>query len=332
MNKFFQSPFFIQEMYKNVHGTLSFIQNSYSIGFYVLFFTLIYISSFLIFLFRIPIRNSYKRKQKILGLKKKNFWKLIGWITLFFICLRSITFLFIEIYGTNDYKIDPIDNIVKSKLWEFIPLHFCRIILLFIAFSLITYKLNLVKYFAYLGFLAGVVATIIPGLYNYSGFDSWWYWDYILAHGYVVFMIILLWIIVNPKYTLKDTLISLSISLLIGIFMFLINLITYNVAIYIYPNDFEQRFKIVSNYWYLGINEYNEFQNLLGVLTKWPYSLLGWTLIGIILFIICIILSSFLSKVKIIRDANSRKLKFIFTKSKYWFFYKKSFNLKNKGI
>ncbi|VEU75338.1 Uncharacterised protein [Mycoplasmopsis maculosa] len=327
MTKFFQSSFFAQELFKNIPGTLSFKDSWYSLVFYWVFFIFIFISSFLIYLYRVPIRLNYKRSKKIIGMSKKTFWMLVGWIIMFFIILRSIMIIFIEKYGVIDYKIDDLDGTVKSKLWEIIPLHFCRIMLLFISISLIINKIKFVKFYAYLAVWAAIVAVAIPGIYRHSGFDNWWYWDYLFAHGFIILFTVLLWNVSGVRFSFKDTLYTFAVSLAIGLVMFAINYASYKIAFAKFPNDPNERLKYISNYWYLGLDDYNEFAWIFGPLSKWPIHIVTWTILGYTLIILSIIISSFMSKFKVVRTKEGN-FKLISVKSKYWKFYKASFRLK----
>ncbi|WP_338822312.1 YwaF family protein [Mycoplasmopsis felifaucium] len=286
-----------QVLFKNIPGTLEF-KDTTSQALYWTIFMLTLVACLLIYLFRRVIRQNYQNKTLIMSMRKKDFWILIGSITLTMIIARSILVL-----ATN-----------YPMLWEIVPLHFCRLILLFIAFSLIFNKLNWIKYYGHLGIFGALLSVFIPGIYKSVGADNFWFYDYILAHAFILLMISLMFAFTRDKYKFEDTVITVILFGSLCFAMWIINLST---------ASFAHNIRWRSNYFYLGKSEYNDMYSRLGWIVEWPLNLLTFTLLGILVLTLSVVLWCLTDKIHI--EKQDGKIKAYIFKSEVWAYYKTTF-------
>ncbi|WP_412031721.1 hypothetical protein [Metamycoplasma buccale] len=278
---------------------------------FYLFFALTILASFLLWIFRNPIRRNYQNRETIMKMKKNNFWILFGSISLFLLMARSFILLFTKI----------------PRPWESIPLHLCRLMLIFIIITFITNKFSFIKYFVLFAILGAFIAFIIPGLDFRTekqlnspspiGIDNFYYWDYLFAHIYVYALSFVLLIINdNNKYTFKHALITFGMFSAIFIVIFFINFLTNKFASELWK----------TNYFYLGFNKYNPFYKVGGILTHWPYHLISYIVLSFIILIFMVFVISFQEIFYL--DKVENKWIFKIQKSKIWCEYWKSCKVK----
>ncbi|ACF07481.1 YwaF family protein [Metamycoplasma arthritidis] len=271
-----------------------------SVYLYIAFFFLAFVGAFLIWIFRKVIYQNYQAKVKIMGLQKRYFWMLVGLIILLFMTIRSIIMVVIRV----------------PRLWEAIPLHLCRLMIIFVAFSLIFNNLNSTKYYALLAFVGTIVAISIPGMHFEDprkamppypvGYDNFFFWDYILAHSFLLIMPLLMLIFNDKKtYTIKDSGISFGISVTIFLIIFVINLLTNLYA----PNNWK------TNFFYLGTNKFNIYSETMGKLTAWPFHLFSYSLAYLISMPLITLLLAFQDMIFI--EKIDDKMKFNFKKTNF---------------
>ncbi|UUD35012.1 YwaF family protein [Mycoplasmopsis caviae] len=296
-------------------GFLSYTGNKLNFsGFsYVFFFivtALTFISVLLIWLFRREIKKNYEQKEKILFLSKRIFWLICGSIILIGMIIHIVILSIDKFYN----------------YWEYLPLHFCRIMLLFIALSLITNRMEYVKYYGYLAIICGLLALMKPD-FNFLkekdktipfpiGIDNIYYWDYIFAHCSVVIIPTVFYALSNDKIKFKDTLYSGAFFVALALIIFFLNW-----AVYTYASDFGWK---TINYWYLGKDEFNGFKNFFGPLSRWPFNILTYIVLGAVLIIISTIFYCVQDKVYLAKEDN--KWVFKWAKSENWKIYKNSFS------
>lgn len=282
---------------ENINNTLTF-SDPISQGLYWGFFTLVMVTCILIYIFRRIIYENYQNRLKIMGMKKSVFWMIFGIISLVAIILRSWMVIL-----TN-----------YPNKWESLPLHFCRLMLVFIALCATFGKLGWIKFYGPLAITGAILAIIVPGVYKTIGPDNFWFYDYILAHGYILITVPLYYAFVRTKYTFQDTIVTIIFFFLLCLLIWTINLLTITFS-------GDEMWK--SNYFYLGKDDYNEMYKLLGPIVKWPYNLFVFTLLGILVLTIWIILWCWLDKYHI--EKVDGKIKAFTTKSEVWRIYKASF-------
>lgn len=291
-------PFFIDpENTQNIEGSAQF-SDALCQSIYWILAALGIISIILIYLFRRIIRTNYLLKTKIIGINKKAFWFTFGILILLYIITRSFL-------------------IVISKFenqWESIPLHFCRLMLLFISFCLIFNRLNWIKYYGHLALLGTLLALFIPGFNHNNGVDNFWYWDYLFAHILILILITIMFSITTFEYSFQNTIETIIFFWILTIIIWTFNLISTD---YISVPGWK------SNYFYLGKDEYNDMYKVVGVLLKWPYNIITVPLTGIIILTLTIVIWFWLDKFHI--DKKDNKIVFYVTKSQMWNFYKTTF-------
>ncbi|OAB48908.1 YwaF family protein [Mycoplasmopsis gallinarum] len=238
----------------------------------------------------------------------KAFWSTVGGITLIFVIFRSIVLVL------SDFP----------NLWEAIPLHFCRLMLIWIALTLIFNKFNWLKYFAAFSILGGLVALAMPDfLKNPStkevrvGLDSFYYWDFLLAHFYVVVMPVLLLTLYPQKLTFKESIKTFLIFFTLSVLMLIINWIT---------NDLTPDNKWSSNYFFLEQIPLKVNIKFAGsVNNKWvfrAYHLILFAIVGIIYIALYSMIWNILDKVYINKVNNQWIFKI--QKSVAWSNFKQS--------
>ncbi|RMX36067.1 integral membrane family protein [Mycoplasmopsis fermentans MF-I2] len=268
----------------------------------------------LIWLFHRQIKQKYLVKIKLFYLQKRTFWLLFGLIILLGMVIHII------ILAADKFH----------RAWEYLPFHFCRILMLLIALSLIFNKLHYVKYYGFLAIISGLLALVKVD-FNFMqeedkdiifpiGIDNWYYWDYLFAHVFVLLMPAVMYALSNNKIRFKDSIFTVIFFSTLSLTMFLINWITYT-----YSKELTWK---TMNYFYLGPDEYNSFRDFMGPLSKWPYNLFTYIFIGILAVIISTIFYCFQDKIYLAKVKNKWVLKWI--KSENWKIYRSSFNTRNQ--
>ncbi|QSF13922.1 YwaF family protein [Mycoplasma sp. Mirounga ES2805-ORL] len=296
--------FFKAEYKENIEGTL-YKSHWISETMYWSFFFLSYLACILFWLFRIQIKSIYQNKETILKMQKNTFWSLFGWILLISIIGRMIL---VTMAG--------MDSESGERLWEIFPFHFCRLMLLIIAISLIFKKTQWAKYYTFPTFITVTIAVFGKGFHKYSGPDNFWWWDYVIAHIFLLIVSTFLYVLLNDSYKFKDKLITILAFVIIAIIMFVINWILFD-----YGKPGWQ-----SNYFYLGKDKVNEFSgDGIFKLLSWPYHILTWIVVSFIFMSITIYVCALGSKVYILKNLEN-KYRLSIKKSDFWYEYKKSFS------
>lgn len=268
----------------------------------ILFYTLAVlggISIILLWIFKRPIKQHYLKHHYVLGIfTKRTFWTLFGVISLIGMGVRSSVLVLSHF----------------ENLWESIPLHFCRLMLIFLAITVIFNKLHWIKYFGAFSIIGGIVAISSPDLNKNIGLDNFYYWDYILAHLYVLVLPAVIYVLADIKYTFKDTLVTFAVMLSLTTMMFFINWAIDS------SNSVDLSWK--SNYFYLGFDKYNSQSKLIPYILQWPFNYVTLTLSLTLYMTIYISIWCIQDKVYFAREESGWVFKW--RKSKMWKKYKKS--------
>lgn len=156
-------------------------------------------------------------------------------------------------------------------IYENLPLHLCSISNLIACFVLFIPKnQKLFEFLFYCGFWGGLMAILTAQINDYDG-SLFKYIQYYTSHGTIIFMPLYMFYHLNYKLSKFSW---LKLLLILNIFM----------AIIIPIN-----FKIGSNYMYLA--EAPNIKNLL-VYGDWPFYIVNWEFIIIILFYLTYVIFS----------------------------------------
>ncbi|QJG67200.1 YwaF family protein [Mycoplasma phocoenae] len=275
---------------------------------FVVFFLLLF--SFI--LFRKPIVKKYQLCEKILYMNKATFWKVSGFIALMFVLFRCL-FLFMTDWPAK---------------WESIPLHFCRLCIIAISVLMLLNKLHLIKYVFFFCLLGGTLAVLFCDLNNnpifqnqnqgypiHYGWDSYIFWDYVLAHFYVFAGSIIPFILTQEKISKKDFLKIQAIFTSMIIFFFILNYLTTFL-----PNK-----KWWANWFYLGISEVNTLQDIFPPLTKWPITFITGSVISLIGFIPFILMYWLVSMFGVEKNDNNKYVFKIYRENSFTYFKQSKF-------
>ncbi|WP_338867349.1 YwaF family protein [[Mycoplasma] gypis] len=299
-------------------GYLTFHQSSW---FFFLVVAIVLCVCALLWLFRKPIYYKYENTQTILKMSKKTFWLIVGIIAACFTIFRIIV-LFLNHYPNR---------------WEIIPLHYCRLFLVFIILSLVFNRIDLSKYYGIFEVVGVLIAFGFTDLSSnekwrslsadhsdiFWGFDSFVFWDFLFAHSFIIIMCFLLMILSSAKQTKKTVFISVVAMFLIALSVLVLNYITFKYA----QNTWK------SNWFYLGMQEVNSLSELFGKLSRQPYLFLIACFSIMCLYALALLIFFSASKISLQKVEN--KWKFIVSKSVAWNDFKQShlsFKNKNKTV
>ncbi|MEE3928561.1 YwaF family protein [Mycoplasmopsis ciconiae] len=293
---------------------------------------LLVIAFILVSLFKRPIYNSYHNKaNKYLFFKNErtlNF--VIGISTLAFVLVR------IGILATSNFP----------NKWEIIPLHLCRLNIVIFSILLIINKTKYLKYILFTSVVGALIALALPDLssktneivkvngviqqlspkgeftFNGAGLDNYFFYDYLLAHGFILIAPLVFFILNNQKISLRDFVIMLAIILGLIIFTFTLNSILDNVI----PADSKYK-EWRSNWFYNGTNEVNsKFSRLIKPITLWPYMI--FTQLFFANLFMFAVLGIYMFQDKLSVTIEDKKLKFKIIESQKWNYFKGSLNIK----
>ncbi|WP_260359458.1 YwaF family protein [Mycoplasma sp. HS2188] len=297
--------FKIPEFFRWQGDNKSFYFEGISLIIFNVLFALTVLSMILLWLFKKPISRWFNNKNKhLIILSKVQLFRLIGSITLVFMFLRSVL-LIISHFPTQ---------------WEALPFHLCRFMLLLSALCLVFNKVDYVKYFGHVAIIGALIALSKPDL-NFengivpfrTGLDSYYFYDYILIHSFLILLTSALYIVSNPRFKAKDILYAVIFFFSTTIIIFSINWLTS-----VYANDSWK-----TNYFYLGKDEINSQKDIFGPLSKWPYNLFSWSILGTIVATISI--SFWFWQDSFYLDKINKKWVFVKQKSIRWIEFKNSF-------
>ncbi|MFV8474481.1 YwaF family protein [Mycoplasma sp. Z631] len=183
------------------------------------------------------------------------------------------------------------------RIWESIPLHFCRLVGLCIGFTLALNKPKALRYFASPAYLGAFIALAIPDVkivftpsetftvfgqsfqagVNVTYYVAWnnvYFYDLMGLHVFMIVSVSVCAVLYPYKMTKKDVVTQCKIFLSFLLTVFTINAFTDALA----PIEWK------SNYFYTGMNQYNGFANLIGPLLRWPISLVTLSVFGAFYF------------------------------------------------
>lgn len=257
--------------------------------------TIIFLTMFLLWLFRDRIRKYYNRDG--VNFKSRNILiRLTGLLTIIFMIARTVV---LAVYHF-------------PKSWEILPLHFCRLMCLFIGLILLFNRIKYFRYIAFFSIFGAVLALSLPDLVNkyqadFSGtvfgkeyiegqiygfaiyIDSYNYWDYIFIHSYLILISSTLMVLYPFKYKIKEFVTTVIFFSMLCLLFFVINSITGNLA----------PFRWKSNYFYTGVDEVNAFSKLLPPLTRWPLMFITEVVFGFVFVVLATLLHIALANVKV---------------------------------
>lgn len=172
------------------------------------------------------------------------------------------------------------------RIWETIPLHFCRLIGVCFGIIFLLNKPRWMKYFATPAYIGAFIALIIPDLkivytpdqtfevfgehftngkdvVYYVAWNNVIFWEWLGLHMFMIISASVVSVLYPYKLTKKDVIQQCKIFMVFLLVTFTINTFTDGLA----PLEWK------SNYFYTGFDKYNGFSNLLGPLLHWPFSL-----------------------------------------------------------
>ncbi|QZE12621.1 YwaF family protein [Mycoplasma sp. Ms02] len=220
--------------------------------------------------------------------------------------------------------------------WENIPLHLCRFNITLLGFFLLINKPQYTKYILAFSFIGALIALFAPDLKNTmtedtyyvdgvfyqngksvfkwsKGYDSYIFWDYLLAHGFILLAPIVLMIMFDLKLTLKDVYITSALNLGAIIVASIFNAISGHVA---------QTPGWQINYFYTGMDEFNKYHKTLGPLTKWPMITLTFSFVALLYLLL--FLGLYFWQDKLVFEVEGKKMKLKVKKSTTYEAFKNS--------
>lgn len=281
----------------------------------IIFYTftaLIFLTMIFLWLFRDKIQNHYNRSN-INSKRRVLLIRLAGLLTIIFMIFRTSILIIYHF----------------PKSWEILPLHFCRLMCLFIGFILLFNKIEYFKYIAFFAIFGAILAMSLPDFankyqadfdgvvfgkeyikgetYSFALFiDNYHYWDYILIHSYLVIISSTLMILYPFKYKIKDFAKTIIFFGSLCTFFFIINALTGHFA----------PLKWKSNYFYTGIDQINSFSKLLQPITKWPFIFVAEFILGFVFITLATILHIVLANLKV---SLNKGIKFLTIQKRFTF-------------
>ncbi|MHA0272719.1 TMEM164 family acyltransferase [Mycoplasma sp. 48589B] len=244
----------------------------------VLVLTVLFVALF--WIFKRQIYASWQKNQpsvKVQGI----LIRCVGFLLLLGMFLRSLNM------GLTHYP----------RIWESLPLHFCRLVGLCIGVILLFNKPRAIKYVASAAYLGAFIALAIPDVkiiytptesftafgetftagkshINYVAWNNVYFYDLVGLHVFMIVSVTVVSVLYPYKLTKVDVFNQCKLFASFLLVVFVINAFTDNLA----PIEWK------SNYFYTGLDEYNGFSSLLGPLLHWPFSLITLSVIGVIYF------------------------------------------------
>ena len=212
------------------------------------------------------------------------------------------------------------------NLWEIIPLHFCRLFVVVMAAALLVRKTTCIKYGGFFAILGAIFGLMLTDLKNSPfwierggiaiGYDSYLFWDFLIIH--ISSMLI-------PGYFLTINQFCYSKRTVLGAAVGLIGL-----TIVIFGLDWglsyaaDPRWR--ANWFYLAPDEYNSvyamLATLVGPLARWPWILLGFIMLGLILYALCFLIYFWLNRFHFIIDRASKRIRLVSQEPQLWYHFK----------
>lgn len=285
----------------------SFYFSGASLAVYLIFAILTGISVLLLWTFKRPIYRWFNAKSTHLRIFSTRALKTtIGASIIVFMSLRSLLLI------VSNYK----------NMYEALPFHLCRLLLIVTAFCLLFNKLNFIKYYGSVALIGALVAIVNPSFDFVEpikpqkiGLDSIYFYDYIFIHCFLILIVAAIFVITPTQLKPIDFLITLILFIAIALLAFGINWLTYEYAS---SNSWK------SNYLYLGKDDINSQANLFGPLSKWPWNLITWICVGLLAHGISMII--WMVQDKIVIDLINGKFSIKIRRSEHWHRFKaKSF-------
>ncbi|MGZ9413566.1 TMEM164 family acyltransferase [Mycoplasma sp. Z386] len=303
-------------------------------------FALILLATTFVWIYKSKIYNHFNSnpdKKYLKNLNKDQLFMVIGAFVIIFNIFRIILFL------VRDYP----------WKWELIPLHLCRFYIVYFGFIFLFKKAHNIKYISILAFLGGIVGFLFvnlgpvpefinqdriynsfqPGTIEYeragfdSGYDTYAYWDFILTHGFVIFIPVLTHIAYGKKAKINITVITqgLVMMLILGIVIFFVSWIMYEILQKI--GNPKLKIALDPNWLYLGRTGIGT----LGKLTRWPLNIVTLSVLVPLLTYLAYFIYVLLSSIEFdnFNEKNKNpKIKFrkpreVFQEQQDWTFFKK---------
>ncbi len=295
----FKNPFW------NYDGTGNPLHGYFGMDKY-LYWTIIafaFIAYFLIWVFRRTIHDHFKTSDD--GTKK---------IQRYYLIFVSLILLFMQILRT----IWVVDK-SYGRIWEAIPLQFCRLILILITGLIIFNKIEYIPYITPFSTVAASIALIIREMPKSVGIDSYLFWDFLLIHLFILIFPMVISSIKQIRFTIYDSIFRISFIVFFASIGFIINIVTLKFA----PKEWR------SNFFFIAPNESNGLPLFKNKPSLWPLTslvylsfCLFWETLSDITY--CLQDKIYINKIdnfwifKIKKSDNFRK----FFNIKHWRFYK----------
>ncbi|QNM93896.1 YwaF family protein [Mycoplasma sp. Pen4] len=203
---------------------------------FIVTLSLVLLTSLLLWIFKRQIHQIFVKRN--LSLKTQAI--ITRSIGAFMVTLMIIR---IVMLGITDYP----------RPWELIPLHFCRLIALFVGVILLMNKPQWLKYFVAMAFLGAIIAFGTPDTkiafvpkenitlsdqtlqagktyYAWISYNNFSFWDFIIIHSLIILIPVIFGILYPYNITFKDSLITIAIFSGLLIFTFIINWTTDSIA------------------------------------------------------------------------------------------------------
>lgn len=188
--------------------------------------------------------------------------------------LITLTIFRIVLLATGNYP----------HLWELIPLHFCRLMIVLIGLSLITKQKQFFKYllvFTIIGAWFGIIFTDLNNSDYWQakggvaiGYDNYFFWDFLIIHCLALIISSYFLNTYRLDFTKRGLLISTSCLTILTILIFFANWATASLS--------NKRWN--ANWFYLAPNQNNSviliLKPLIGNLASWPWLLLVFLVLG----------------------------------------------------
>ena len=169
-------------------------------------------------------------------------------------------------------------------LWELIPLHFCRLMIVLIAISLITKQKQFLKQlviFTIIGAWFGIIFTDLNNSDYWQqkggvaiGYDNYFFWDFVIIHTSALIISTYYLSFYQLNFTKRSLLISTSALALLTILIFFAN----------WALSYLDDPKWNANWFYLAPDRINSVISILkpmiGNLAAWPWLLLLFLALG----------------------------------------------------
>lgn len=223
------------------------------------------------------------------------FWRVFGVLLLLGILVRIGIVIYID-YGFK---------------FEVLLFYFCRFMVIFLFVVMIINRFDLIKYFGFLSVFGVIFVLFVLLMGEYSGVDSFWFWDYLLFHVYLFIVFFVLFVVLKFEYIFK-----IIVEIIIFFVVFCLVMFGLNFVFDIYVKDLSWKL----NYWYLGFNENNDLYEKFGKVMVWLIYILFFIFLGIVLIVFFVVFWVFFDKLYIVKENG--KIKVYIIRLEFWVNYK----------